>query len=721
MIKKLPPRFNDYANSPRQALGPKKNATSISITVFSPKTLSIEIDSPSNSMTRIEDSDFFYWEGKETDINKHYTLHTIYDNKVKYSAIDPYSFSNCIPEYDLHIHSQGNHWHIYDFLGANEKNIDGIDGILFAVWAPNAKRVSLVGSFNSWDGRRNPMQRSAQKQYGVWEIFIPGLAHGEMYKFEIVDTHDQLKLKTDPYGKHFELRPNTSAIVEKKSQYNWQDFNWMQERNKANIDHQPFSFYEVHLGSWKRDQNHYFINYRDLAHDLVNYVKQLGFTHIELLPVTEHPFDGSWGYQTLGYYAPTSRFGSPDDFRYFVDYCHQNNIGVVLDWVPAHFPTDDHGLARFDGTALYEHEDPRKGEHRDWGTYIFNYGRNEVNNFLIANALFWIEEFHLDGLRVDAVASMLYLDYSREADDWIPNEFGGNQNLEAIKFIKHLTSVTQSQHPGIIIAAEESTAWPGVTQPTSMGGLGFHMKWNMGWMHDSLEYFKCDPIHRSHHHDKITFGLMYAFTENFILPFSHDEVVHGKSSMLNKASGDEWQKLANLKALYTFMYTYPGKKLLFMGNEFAQTTEWNEETGLPWYLLEHENHQGVHQLVGDLNNLYRQKSALHYYDFDAQGFQWIDCENKAHSIISYIRKHDRKFILVILNFTPVPRNNYRIGSPIGGKFKEIFNSDSRYYNGANIGNHGIIYAEESANSEQPYSININIPPLAGLIIEPQDD
>ena len=718
-MKKTPPKFEDYSSNPFSQLGIHLNSDTglADITVFSPQTLSIEIDSATNTMKRIGSSDFFHWQGKPDSIARHYTLHTVFDNNVKHSVIDPYSFSDCIPEYDLHIHAQGNHWHIYDFLGANEKKIDGISGTLFAVWAPNAKRVSVVGNFNSWDGRRHPMRN----RHGVWELFIPEASHGNLYKFEIVNNSDQLKLKSDPYGKYFELRPDTSAIVQKNSDYVWQDEKWIQNRQSSDTNHKPFSCYEVHLGSWKRDNNHHFINYRDLAHDLVQYVTRLGFTHIELLPITEHPFDGSWGYQTLGYYAPTSRFGNPDDFRYFVDYCHQHNIGIILDWVPAHFPTDDHGLARFDGTALYEHEDPRKGEHRDWGTYIFNYGRSEVNNFLVANALYWIEEFHLDGLRVDAVASMLYLDYSREANDWIPNQYGGNENLEAIEFIKHLTSVTLSQHPGTLLIAEESTAWPGVTQPTSNNGLGFNMKWNMGWMHDSLEYFKYDPVHRSHHHNKLTFGLMYAFTENFVLPFSHDEVVHGKGSLINKASGDEWQKFANLRALYTFMFTYPGKKLLFMGNEFAQTSEWDEDTGLPWYLLEQENHQGIQKLVQDLNSLYAEKSALHYYDFQSEGFQWIDCEDKDHSIISYIRKHNGKNILIVLNFTPVPRKNYHIGCPSSGAYKEIFNSDSNYYNGSNIGNNGIIYASESSITSYPNSMSINLPPLAGLIFEPCDN
>ncbi|HFD32776.1 MAG TPA: 1,4-alpha-glucan branching protein GlgB [Gammaproteobacteria bacterium] len=711
--QKHTPVFEEYAHNPHQVLGPKINGDQLEITVFSPHTLSVELESDKHPMQRIESSDYFYWQGECSEISQHYRLNVVYDNKATYSFIDPYSFSQCIPEFDLHIHAQGNHWHSYEFLGANEKLIDNVHGILFAVWAPNAKRVSVVGSFNAWDGRRHPMQN----QQGVWELFIPGIDQGELYKFEIVDQHGQLKLKTDPYGKHFELRPDTSAIVQKTSQYQWQDSNWLEKRKNAENQHQPFSIYEVHLGSWKRDNNHYFLNYRDLAHDIVSYVKELGFTHIELLPITEHPLDASWGYQTLGYYAPTSRFGSPDDFRYFVDYCHQNNIGVILDWVPAHFPMDDHGLARFDGTALYEHEDPRKGEHRDWGTYIFNYGRNEVNNFLVANALYWIEEFHIDGLRVDAVASMLYLDYSREPNDWIPNEYGGNENLEAIKFIQHLNSVTTEQFPGTVMIAEESTAWPNVTRPTSENGLGFHMKWNMGWMHDTLEYFQYDAIHRSHHHDKLTFGLMYAFTENFVLPFSHDEVVHGKGSLINKMSGDEWQRFANLKALYTFMFTYPGKKLLFMGNEFAQTSEWNQDVGLPWHLLDHNRHKGVQALIRDLNHLYASKSPLHYHDFEGEGFQWIDCEDNSQSIISYLRKHHGKNVIVILNFTPVPRKNYVIGCPHDGQFKEIFNSDSSYYSGENIGNHGIIYANPTPRSHFPYSLSVTIPPLAGLILE----
>jgi len=719
--KTTPPLFDNYASNPFQVLGLHTENDVANITVFSPHTLSVCIDATSRPMNRIENSDYFFWQGKKSEIDKHYRLHISYDNHVQHSFVDPYSFRHCIPAYDLHIHAQGNHWHIYDFLGANEKTIDGINGILFAVWAPNAKRVSVVGSFNAWDGRRNPMGRSIHHQYGVWELFVPGISQGERYKFEIVNHSQKLSLKTDPYGRHFELRPDNSAIVQKKSRYTWQDDQWIKKRAATSPQHRPITCYEVHLGSWKRDHNHYFINYRDLAHDLVDYIKQLGFTHIELLPITEHPFDGSWGYQTLGYYAPTSRFGTPDDFRYFVDYCHQQNIGVILDWVPAHFPTDEYGLARFDGTALYEHEDPRKGEHRDWGTYIFNYGRNEVKNFLVANALFWVEEFHLDGLRVDAVASMLYLDYSREPGDWVANEYGGNENLEAIEFIKHLTSVMHSQHPGTLLIAEESTAWPGVTKATTENGLGFDMKWNMGWMHDSLKYFKYDPIYRAHHHDKLTFGLMYAFSEYFMLPFSHDEVVHGKGSLINKMAGDEWQKHANLKLLYTFMFTYPGKKLLFMGCEFAQTSEWNEDTGLPWHLLQDERHQATQTLVSDLNHLYSQHSALHYFDFDPNGFQWINCDDKQHSVLSYIRKHNRKVILVVLNFTPIPRKNYYLGCPYGGAYKELFNSDSSHYKGGNIGNHGIIHASESANTHFPYSLCINLPPLGGLIFEPVEN
>ena len=491
----------------------------------------------------------------------------------------------------------------------------------------------------------------------------------------------------------------------------------MVSRKESDWLHEPLSIYECHLGSWQRDEDGEFLNYRDLAHQLVDYVCDTGFTHIELLPITEHPLDASWGYQTTGYFAPTRRFGTADDFRYFVDYCHQHNIGVLLDWVPAHFPKDAHGLARFDGSTLYEHEDPRRGEHRDWGTLIYNYGRNEVKNFLISSAVFWLEECHLDGLRVDAVASMLYLDYSREADDWIPNLHGGNENIEAIEFLRELNTVTHADYPGTMIMAEESTAWPQVTRPTNLGGLGFSMKWNMGWMHDTLNYFAYDPVYRHYHHNQLTFGLLYLFTENFILPFSHDEVVHGKGSMLYKMPGDEWQRFANLRLLYTYMFTYPGKKLMFMGCEFAQGGEWNHDSVLDWYVLQYPHHAGVKRLVGDLNGLYKQQAAMHRYDFDPVGFEWIDCNDTDQSVLSYLRKSDNESIIVVLNFTPVIRENYRIGVPEAGDYEVIFNSDSSFYSGSDAGSHSILHAESNAWMSRPASLSLDLPPLAGLILK----
>jgi 1,4-alpha-glucan branching enzyme len=490
----------------------------------------------------------------------------------------------------------------------------------------------------------------------------------------------------------------------------------MDTREHADWLHQAHSIYEVHMGSWKRHADSSFYSYRELADELVPYVSEMGFTHIELLPITEHPLDISWGYQTTGYFSPTSRFGSPDDFRYFVDCCHQQNIGVLLDWVPGHFPKDSHGLARFDGTALYEHADPRRGEHQDWGTLIFNYGRNEVFNFLLSSAFYWLEEFHIDGLRVDAVASMLYLDYSREEGQWLPNEYGGRENLEVIEFLKHVNTVLHKEHPGCIIAAEESTSYPMISRPAHLGGLGFSMKWNMGWMHDILEYMQQDPIHRRYHHDSLTFGLLYAFTENFILPFSHDEVVHGKRSMLYKMPGDEWQRFANLRLLYTFMYSYPGKKLLFMGCEFGQGNEWNCETSLDWYVLDYPVHQGLQKLVVDLNQLYKTTPALHRHDFDPHGFEWIDCNDREHSILSYLRKDGNSFVVSVFNFTPVPREKYRIGVPEAGSYKIIINSDSEFYSGSNYHNEAVIESEDIAWADRPYSIKVNLPPLAGLIL-----
>ncbi len=508
--------------------------------------------------------------------------------------------------------------------------------MLFAVWAPNASRVSVVGDFNRWDGRVHPMRKRGG---GVWELFIPNLGAGELYKYEIRnDRWDAVFSKADPYGRRYELRPKTSSIIEAPSQYVWGDAKWLKERAKWDWQHQPMSIYEAHLGSWQRGPEGEMLSYKELAHRLVEYVQDLGFSHIELLPVTEHPYDKSWGYQATGYYAPTSRFGTPDEFRYFVDYCHQQGIGVIIDWVPAHFPKDAHGLARFDGTPLYEHEDPRMGEHRDWATLIYNFGRYEVKNFLLSSALFWLEELHIDGLRVDAVASMLYLDYSREAGEWVPNKYGGNENLEAIAFIREMNEVVHDQVPGVLTMAEESTSWPQVTKPTYVGGLGFDLKWNMGWMNDTLAYIQREPIHRKYHHDMLTFSMLYVFSENFLLPFSHDEVVHGKQSMLHKMPGDEWQRFANLRLLYTYMFTHPGKKLLFMGTEFGQGNEWNSAQPLDWWMLDYPLHQGVYRLVKDLNRSTTAMPALYTHDFEWSGFEWIDCNDAQQSVLSYLRK-----------------------------------------------------------------------------------
>ncbi|HBA65403.1 MAG TPA: 1,4-alpha-glucan branching enzyme, partial [Methylococcaceae bacterium] len=663
---------------------------------------------------RLAETDFFEYTAQPGELPEHYRFSWIDKEGRHHIDYDPYDFPEQLPEFDRHLFGEGKHWHIYQKLGAHRYDVDGIDGVLFTVWAPNAERVSVVGDFNRWDGRCHLMRVLGNS--GIWELFIPGLNAGCLYKFEILNRQSQeILIKTDPYAQQYEHRPKTASIVVNEETYQWQDAKWMTSRKNRDWLHEPMSIYEVHLGSWQRDDAGNFLNYRELAKQLIHYVNDMGFTHIELLPITEHPFDASWGYQSTGYFAPTSRHGSPDDFRYFIDLFHQNNIGVILDWVPAHFPKDFFALARFDGSALYEHEDPRKGEHRDWGTLIFNFGRNEVKNFLLASAIFWLEEFHLDGLRVDAVASMLYLDYSRNENDWIPNMYGGNENLEAIAFLRELNTVTHEQHPGTVMMAEESTAWPQVTRPTWTGGLGFSMKWNMGWMHDILDYISRDPIHRRYHHDQLTFGLLYAFTENFVLPFSHDEVVHGKGSLLNRMPGDEWRKFANLRLLYTLMFTYPGKKLLFMGTEFGQGSEWNFNQALDWHVLQHPQHQGLQTLVKDLNHLYKNHTALHQYDFNHSGFDWIDCHDVEQSIISYRRKGTHDDLIVILNFTPIVRENYHIGVPSEGVYFEIFNSDSTYYEGSNVGNREILSEPEPWMGHQQ-SINLTLPPLGGIIL-----
>ncbi|MDO6681713.1 MULTISPECIES: 1,4-alpha-glucan branching protein GlgB [unclassified Oceanobacter] len=649
---------------------------------------------------------------------EHYRVAWQEDDAIRHEITSPWSFSRQAGDLDLHLFAEGRHWQIYNLLGAHPRCIDGIDGVYFAVWAPAAKRVSVIGSFNNWHGLRHPMRPCDGS--GIWELFIPGLHPGDLYKFEILSGHtNTLRIKTDPYARQMELRPETASVV-CRSQYAWQDKQWLTQRAAADWQHQPISIYELHLGSWARDNQGHFLNYRELAQRLVGYLQHTGFTHVELLPIAEHPLDQSWGYQTSGYYAPTSRFGHPDDLRFLIDLLHQHQIGVFLDWVPAHFPRDDFALARFDGTALYEHADPRQGEHLEWGTYIFNYGRNEVRNFLIANALYWLQEFHLDGLRVDAVASMLCLDYAREEGQWLPNRYGGNENLEAIEFIKTLNHEVHAQCPGALMMAEESTSWPMVSRPTWMGGLGFSMKWNMGWMNDTLSYFKQDPIYRSHHHNQLTFSQMYAYTENFVLPLSHDEVVHLKNSLAGKMPGDNWQKMANLRLLLAWQWLNPGKKLLFMGGELGQWTEWNEAVSLDWHLLNYPDHQGIQQLVCDLNHLYRQAPALHQYEFEQQGFEWIDCNDSQHSLLSFIRKGDHECMVCLFNFLPLPRQHYPVGMPHAGSWQETLNTDAGLYGGSNAGNQGIVYTQEQPLMGQPCSALVTLPPLGAVVLTYQD-
>ncbi len=702
-------------HDPFEVLGRHKKGKKEIVCVFQPDAREVRLEGK-HPMQRHAKSDLFFWVGAADTLPAHYRVHWVDTHGQEHQHLDPYTFGPQVGDLDLHLFAEGTHLHAYRFLGANPHRADGIDGVLFAVWAPNAQRVSVVGDFNQWDGRRHPMR--VRSGSGVWELFLPELPYGAHYKFEIRDQQGHLHLKADPYGRHFELRPDTAGLVTPESRYAWGDEAWQAERAAWDWLHAPMTTYEVHAGSWQRDENGDFLDYRTLAHRLVEHVRELNFTHIQLLPITEHPLDASWGYQTTGYFAPTSRFGSPDDFRYFVDYCHQHGVGVIMDWVPAHFPKDAHGLARFDGSALYEHADPRQGEHQDWGTLIYNYGRNEVKSFLLSSAIYWLEEFHIDGLRVDAVASMLYLDYSRKEGEWLPNIYGGNENLEAIDFIRQMNTVVHEHHPGCLTIAEESTSWPQVSRPTWLGGLGFSMKWNMGWMHDTLSYMSKDPVYRHYHHQQLTFGLLYAFTENFVLPFSHDEVVHGKGSLLARMPGDEWQKFANLRLMYTYMYTYPGKKLLFMGCEFGQGREWNFDSELDWYLLEYPQHRGVRDLMGDLNRLHREQAALHVHDFESEGFEWIDCNDAEQSTISYLRKAGDSFVVVILNFTPVVREQYRIGLPSGGEYREILNSDSQYYGGSNVGNGMPITAEASAWMDRPWSVELTLPPLGALILAP---
>jgi 1,4-alpha-glucan branching enzyme len=626
---------------------------------------------------------------------------------------DPYAFPSLFTDFDLFLLGEGTHYQSYERMGAQLRTINGVSGVNFAVWAPNAQSISLIGDFNRWDGRQHQLRKHAN---GIWELFVPGLKAGEIYKFRVKTKFGEIVDKTDPYGFAAELPPRTASIVSDLTAHTWNDSAWMDRRRKSRFHEEPISIYEVHLGSWKRahDGRNGWKNYRQLAHELVAYCQKMGFTHLELLPVSEHPFSGSWGYQTVGYFAATSRYGTPEDFQYFVDYCHQNGIGVILDWVPAHFPKDGHGLRRFDGTACYEHEDPRQGEHPDWGTMVFNYDRNEIRNFLISNALFWLDKYHIDGLRVDAVASMLYLDYSRKEGQWIPNKHGGRENLGAISLLQEFNRQTHARYPGVLTIAEESTAWGGVSRPTDGGGLGFSMKWNMGWMNDTLRYMHRDPVFRRFHQNDLTFSLIYAFTENFVLPFSHDEVVHGKGAMLAQMAGDPWQKFANLRLLYAYQWSHPGKKLLFMGCEFGQWNEWNYDGELQWDLLNWNTHRGLQNLVADLNALYKKEAALHFQDFDGRGFEWIDCTAGDDSMLAYLRKSkdNQETIVVVANFTPVVRRNYRIGVPAMGWYQEIFNSDAEYYGGSNVGNFPGLMAEAIEKHGRPASLNLTLPPLS---------
>ncbi len=705
----------------------------VQIRAYEPRAQRVEVlDGPTGDVVgelpKIDPDGFFAGQIPGRDAAFHYRLR-VHEGDTHRDIEDPYRFGPYLGELDCYLLAEGNHLRPYEKLGAHPVEIGGVRGVAFAVWAPNARRVSVVGSFNNWDGRVNPMRNRAD--CGVWEIFIPHIHPGEVYKYEIKSREGVvLPLKFDPYAFYGEQSPGNASVVHGLRDYDWGDDHWIRQREEAHnsptggLD-APMSIYEVHLGSWRRvpEDGMRYLTYREMADQMVGYIKDLGFTHIELLPIHEFPFDGSWGYQPIGLFAPTSRFGTPEDFKFFIDRCHQEGIGVIIDWVPGHFPTDAHGLGFFDGTHLYEHSDPRLGMHMDWNTLIYNYGRTEVQNFLIANALYWIEQFHIDGLRVDAVASMLYLDYSRKEGEWIPNRYGGNENLDAIAFIKRLNEIVYAQGRGAMMIAEESTAWPMVSRPTYLGGLGFGYKWNMGWMHDTLEYFKKDPIHRRHHNNQLTFGLLYAFNENFLLPLSHDEVVHGKGSLLTRMAGDRWQKFANLRAYYAFMYAHPGKKLLFMGAEFGQEREWNHDGSLDWHLLDDPLHGKLNSLMRDLNHIYAGEPALHEVDFDPRGFEWIDCSDTDHCIFSWVRwprEEGGKPVVVICNLTPLVHHDYRIGVPVGGIFREALNTDALGYGGSGVSTGASVGADAIEQHGRPFSLNLTLPPLATVYYTPED-
>ena len=702
-------------HDPHSVLGVHERGGQVQVVIYMPAARDVRLDGRFVA-ERMDNSDFFTWTGARQELSQHYRVSWVDSHGNNPERVDPYTFLPMVDMREVESYSSGLHRAAWRLLGAHLMTSDGIAGVRFTVWAPEAERVSVVGPFCEWDGRRYPMRVLGST--GVWELFVPGLGDGELYKFEIRNRNTgALLLKSDPCARAAEMRPATASRVIAQSSFEWRDQEWITRREEADWLHAPMSIYEVHLGSWRRAADGNFLNYREIADQIAPYIHELGFTHIELLPIAEHPLDDSWGYQTTGHFAPTSRHGSPDDLRYLVDKCHASGIGVLLDWVPAHFPRDAHGLASFDGSTLYEYSDPRKAEHKDWGTLIFNYERHEVRGFLLSSAYYWLHEFHFDGLRVDAVASMLYLDFSKQPGHVVLNKHGGTHNLEAIDFLRELNAVTHAAFPGTVVIAEESTDWPQVTRPTDMGGLGFSMKWNMGWMHDTLSYAKEDPVNRKFHHNRLTFAMMYAYTENFVLPLSHDEVVHLKRSLLGKMPGDRWQAFANLRLLLAYQWMLPGKKLLFMGSELAQPTEWDFRSQLPWHLLDDPAHAGVHKLVSDLNRLYVSKPALHRFEFEPGGFDWVEANDGLHSVFSFLRTAGNDQLLVVLNFTPVPRLGWRVGVPAPGEYREVLNSDSRHYGGTDVGNLHTVRAHAVGANGRAASVEINLPPLGAVVFE----
>jgi 1,4-alpha-glucan branching enzyme len=721
MVEALTKIQRGWHHDPFEWLGVHPGRPGFTVRAFMPSAENVELVGI-GPMSRHEGTDTFeinISKRQKEKLPQHYSLRWIEKgSQESHTQVSPYSFQPILGDFDLGLFAAGTHLHVYRFLGARLQQVDGIDGCVFAVWAPNVKRVSVVGDFNGWHGLRHPMRNRGSS--GIWELFIPGLQASDNYKFEILSHSDEILQKTDPYARSMGVRPDTTSKIATSDAYDWADSDWLSKRQHWQWLHEPMSIYEVHAGSWRRHEDGSFLSYTELADQLIPYVKEMGYTHIEFLPFTEHPLDESWGYQVSGYYAPTARHGSADELRHLIDRAHQNGIGIILDWVPAHFPRDEFALARFTGEACYEYGDPNKGEHLDWGTLIFNYGRNEVRNFLVANAVYWIEEFHIDGLRVDAVASMLYLDYSRERGQWSPNIHGGREHLEAINFLKNLNNVVHAEFPGVVTLAEESTDWPLVSRPTDGGGLGFSMKWNMGWMHDTLDYAQTDPLYRRFHQNKLTFSQLYAYSENFVLPLSHDEVVHMKHSMLDKMPGDVWQKFANLRVLYAYHYAHPGKKLLFMGGEFGQWEEWNEGKQLDWEIAGMDKHAGLYNQLCDLNKLYTEQPALHFYDFEHQGFEWLSCDDVDNSVLAFIRRAAHDSVLCVFNFTPKPLQDYVIGVPEAGKYREIFNSDTDWYGGSNLTN-SEIQSEQKKVHNFDNSLMITLPPLAALFIQKVSD